>query len=70
MEPLQFLNHYGPLVLVAAFVLWDGWTRETRVSERIRRLENECHQVGLGGWPLSPLRPPRRGDDSEADRKG
>jgi len=70
MELLFFLNHYGPLVLVVAFLLWDGWARDTRVTKHIVKLENEYHRRRLGGWPLSLLSQPRRGDDSGADRGG
>ena len=64
MELLLVLKQCGPIILAVAVLLFDGWARETRVSKHIARLENEYHQGGLGGWPLSLLRPPRRGGDS------
>ena len=45
---LALLKQYGPLVMVMAFPLWQGWVREGRMSKRIVRLEDSsgmfsCH---------------------------
>jgi hypothetical protein len=42
---LSLLKQYGPLVLVMAFLLWQGWVREGRMSKRIVRLEDEQRNV-------------------------
>ena len=42
---MAVLKQYGPLVLVVAFLLWQGWVRETRMSKRIVRLEDEQRNV-------------------------
>ncbi len=39
------LKQYGPLVLVMAFLLWQGWVREGRMGKRIVRLEDEQRNV-------------------------
>ena len=42
---LLLLKQYGPLILVAAFFLWQGWVREGRMSKRIEQLEDEQRNV-------------------------
>jgi len=42
---LGLLKQYGPLVLVVAFLLWQGWVREGRMSKRIVKLEDEQRNV-------------------------
>jgi len=42
---LMLLKQYGPLVLVAAFFLWQGWVRENRMSKRIEHLEDQQRNV-------------------------
>lgn len=42
---LLLLKQYGPLILVAAFFLWQGWVREVRMSKRIESLEDEQRNV-------------------------
>ena len=44
---LQVVKQYGPLVLVLAFLLAQGWTRECRLSKRINKLEDEQRKVLL-----------------------
>jgi len=39
------LKQYGPLILVVAFLLWQGWVRETRMGKRINKLEDEQRNV-------------------------
>jgi hypothetical protein len=70
MQLFLLFQQYGPLILVAAFLLWDGRVRETRVSKHITRLESEYHQRRLSGWPLSLLSRPRRWSDSLANGAG
>jgi hypothetical protein len=41
------LRQYGPLVLIAAFFLWQNWLRELRMSNRITKLEDEQRKVLL-----------------------
>ncbi len=41
------LKQYGPLALVVCFLLWQGWTRECRLSSRIDKLEDEQRKVLL-----------------------
>ena len=41
------LKEYGPLVLIVAFLLWEGWTRENRLNNRIDHLEDEQRKVLL-----------------------
>jgi len=41
------LKQYGPLVSVVCFLLWQGWTRECRLSRRIAKLEDEQRKVLL-----------------------
>jgi hypothetical protein len=38
---ILLLKQYGPLVLVVAFLLWQGWVRECRMGRRITKLEDE-----------------------------
>jgi hypothetical protein len=42
---LLVLKQYGPLILVTAFFLWQGWVREVRMSKRITNLEDEQRNV-------------------------
>ncbi|MEN6367695.1 MAG: hypothetical protein ABFC88_12865 [Thermoguttaceae bacterium] len=42
---LLLLKQYGPLILVVAFFLWQGWVREGRMSKRITGLEDEQRNV-------------------------
>lgn len=44
---LQVVKQYGPLVLVLAFLLAQGWMRECRLSNRIEKLEDEQRKVLL-----------------------
>jgi hypothetical protein len=44
-DAILLLKQYGPLVLVVALLLWQGWVRETRMSKRITRLEDEQRNV-------------------------
>jgi hypothetical protein len=44
-DAVALLKQYGPLILVVAFLLWQGWVRETRMSKRITRLEDEQRNV-------------------------
>ena len=44
-DVVLLLKQYGPLVLVVAFLLWQGWCRETRMSKRITKLEDEQRNV-------------------------
>jgi hypothetical protein len=46
---ILLLKQYGPLVLVVAFFLWQGWVREGRMSKRITKLEDDQRNV------LTPL---------------
>jgi hypothetical protein len=39
------LRQYGPLILVVAFFLWQGWVREGRLNKRITDLEDEQRNV-------------------------
>ena len=42
---LFILKQYGPLVLVTAFILWQSWSRERRMSDRITELETEQREI-------------------------
>ena len=42
---LVLLKQYGPLILVTAFFLWQGWVRECRMGKRIENLEDEQRNV-------------------------
>ena len=42
---IYLLKTYGPLILVTAFVLWQSWSRELRLSARITALEDEMRNV-------------------------
>jgi len=44
---LEVLKQYGPLVLVVAFFLWQGWQRECRTARRVEKLEDEQKKVLL-----------------------
>jgi len=44
-DAVSVLKQYGPLVLVVAFLLWQGWAREIRMGKRIVRLEDEQRNV-------------------------
>jgi len=46
-EVIYILKQYGPLGLVAAFFLWQGWVRELRMSARITKLEDEQRNLLL-----------------------
>ena len=42
---ILLLKQYGPLIVVVAFFLWQGWVREGRMSKRITNLEDEQRSV-------------------------
>lgn len=44
-DAISVLKQYGPLVVVVAFLLWQGWVRETRMGKRIVKLEDEQRNV-------------------------
>ncbi len=44
-DAISVLKQYGPLVVVVAFLLWQGWVRETRMGKRIAKLEDEQRSV-------------------------
>jgi len=44
-DAISVLKQYGPLVLVVAYLLWQGWVRECRMNKRIVRLEDEQRGV-------------------------
>lgn len=44
---LLMMKQYGPLVLVVCFLLWQGWMRECRLTNRINKLEDEQRKVLL-----------------------
>lgn len=44
---LLLMKQYGPLVLVVCFLLWQGWMRECRLTNRINKLEDEQRKVLL-----------------------
>ena len=44
---LALLKQYGPLVLIVAFFLWQGWVREKNLLARICKLEDEQRKVLL-----------------------
>jgi hypothetical protein len=46
-EVVTLLKQYGPLVLVVAFFLWQGWCRENRMSARITKLEEDHKKILL-----------------------
>jgi hypothetical protein len=70
MELFAMLKQYGPMVLVAAFLVYDGWARDTRVTKHIVKLESEYHHHGLDGWYDSRPCRPRQDEDSGAARAG
>jgi hypothetical protein len=39
------LKQYGPVVVLVGFVLWQGWSRERRLTTRLMRLEADYRQV-------------------------
>lgn len=45
VDVVALLKQYGPLVLVAALFLWQGWVREGRLNDRITTLEDEQRNV-------------------------
>jgi len=47
MDAIALLKQYGPLILVTAFFLWQGWVREGRMTKRIEMLEDEQRKVLL-----------------------
>jgi len=44
-DAVALLKQYGPLIVVTAFFLWQGWVREGRMGQRIETLENEQRNV-------------------------
>jgi hypothetical protein len=46
-DVVLLLKQYGPLVLVTAFFLWQGWVRECRMCKRIDQLEDQQRSVLL-----------------------
>lgn len=46
-DTIYLLKQYGPLLVVTAFVLWQGWVREKRLNDRITKLEDEQRNVLL-----------------------
>lgn len=44
-DAISLLKQYGPLVVVVAFLLWQSWVREARMSKRITKLEDEQRNV-------------------------
>jgi hypothetical protein len=46
-DMLALLRQYGPLVLIVAFFLWQGWVREKALLARICKLEDEQRKVLL-----------------------
>ena len=61
-DAISVLKQYGPLVLVVAFLLWQGWVREARMSKRIAKLEDEQRTCPDAAWSkgvrtLSPRTP-------------
>ena len=44
-DAIALLKQYGLLVLVVAFLLWQGWVRECRMGKRIVKLEDEQRNV-------------------------
>jgi len=44
---LFVVKQYGPLVVVVSFLLWQGWMRECRLTDRIDKLEDEQRKVLL-----------------------
>jgi hypothetical protein len=47
VDAVALLKQYGPLVLVVAFLLWQGWVREIRMGKRIVKLEDEQRNVRM-----------------------
>jgi len=46
-DVLILLRQYGPLVLIVAFFLWQGWVREKHLLARISKLEDGQRKVLL-----------------------
>jgi hypothetical protein len=44
-DAMQLLKQYGPLILVTAFFLWQGWVRECRMVRRIEILEDQQREA-------------------------
>ena len=44
-DVVTLLKQYGPLLVVTAFFLWQGWVRENRLCDRIDDLEDEQRKV-------------------------
>lgn len=44
-DAIALLKQYGPLLVVTAFFLWQGWVRENRLCDRIDALEDEQRKV-------------------------
>jgi len=42
---ILLLRQYGPLILVVAFFLWQGWVREGRMNKRLADLEDGQRNV-------------------------
>ena len=45
LDLIPIVKQYGPLILVVAYLLWQGWQRELRMSARIESLENDYRDV-------------------------
>ena len=46
-DVVALLKQYGPLIVVTAFFLWQGWVRENRLCNRVDKLEDEQRTVLL-----------------------
>jgi hypothetical protein len=46
-DVVTLLKQYGPLIVVTAFFLWQGWVRENRLCNRVDKLEDEQRNVLL-----------------------
>jgi hypothetical protein len=46
-DVVMLLKQYGPLIVVTAFFLWQGWVRENRLCNRVDKLEDEQRNVLL-----------------------
>jgi len=46
-DAVALLKQYGPLIVVTAFFLWQGWVRENRLTGRVEKLEDEQRNVLL-----------------------
>jgi hypothetical protein len=47
IDLISLCKQYGPLILAVAFILWQGWVRESRLNKRIEKLEDEQRNVLL-----------------------